>query len=329
MRPSTDGTLRPGDWVQIKSPNEIAETLDENGMLENLPFMPEMLELCGQNAVLARRAEKTCIEFPGGGYKIREFLNNNTFVLEGLRCSGQGHDGCQRGCTLFWKRSWLRKVHSPEAAAPDSFAGKEELRKKLKTKASSIRYVCQSTELARATKPLTRPRVLLKCLYDLRSRSRGVMELSRLVLIPAWRKATRRIRRGRLTGRLKHTPVEKLQLQPGEWVTIKSQSEIVKTLDNYGRNRGLIFDEGMGDHGEKKFCVRQRLDRMISEPTGEMRHMDSTVILEDLKCTCTNVLGGCPRQDFTYWREIWLQRVDKTKPVSCSHEEREHCKEGR
>ena len=112
-------------------------------------------------------------------------------------------------------------------------------------------------------------------------------------------------------------------------MTIKSQSEIVKTLDNYGRNRGLIFDEGMGDHGEKKFCVRQRLDRMISEPTGEMRHMDSTVILEGLKCTCTNVLGGCPRQDFTYWREIWLQRVDKTKPVSCSHEEREHCKEGR
>lgn len=42
---------------------------------------------------------------------------------------------------------------------------------------------------------------------------------------------------------------------------------------------------------------------MISEPTGEMRHMDATVILDGLECTCSNVLGGCPRQDFTYWRE--------------------------
>jgi hypothetical protein len=308
---------------------EVAETLDENGMLENLPFMPEMLELCGQTAVMARRAEKTCIEFPSGGYKIREFLNNNTFVLEGLRCSGKEHDGCQRGCTLFWKKAWLRKVESQEAVAPDNFAGKEELRKKLKTKASPTRYVCQSTELARATKPLTRPRILLKCLHDLRSGSRSVMEMSRLVLIPAWRKATRRIRRWRLTGQLKHTPVEKLELQPGEWVTIKTKSEIVKTLDPHGRNRGLIFDEGMGDHGGKKFCVRQRLDRMISEPTGEMRHMDATVILEGLKCTCANVLGGCPRQDFTYWREIWLRRAVKSNPDLCPREDREHCTESR
>jgi hypothetical protein len=308
----TDSELRPGDWVQIKSPKEIAETLDENGMLENLPFMPEMLELCGQNAVMARRAEKTCIEFSGGGYKIREFLNNNTFVLQGLRCSGAGHDGCQRGCTLFWKELWLRKVDSRGAPAPDNLAGKEELRAKLKTKESPKRYVCQSTELARATKPLTRFRILQKCFYDLRSGSRSLREMSRLVLIPLWRKATRRIRRGRLKGTLKQTPVGRLGLRAGEWVTIKPESEVVKTLDNYGRNRGLIFDEGMGDHGKRKFCVRQRLDRMISEPTGEMRHMDATVILEGLECTCSNVLGGCPRQDFTYWREIWLQRADKT-----------------
>ena len=325
MASGIDSELRPGDWVQIKSPLEIAQTLDDEGMLDGLPFMLEMLELCGQNAVMARRAEKTCIEFPGGGYKIREFLNNNTFVLEGLRCSGKAHDGCQRGCTLFWKKSWLRKVDGQEAAAPDNFAGQEELRAKLKTKASPTRYVCQSTELARATIPLTRPRILLKCLHDLQSGSRSVMETSWLVLIPAWRKATRRIRRGRLTGTLKKTPVGRLGLQAGEWVTIKPESEVVKTLDNCGRNRGLIFDEGMGDHGNKKFRVRQRLDRMISEPTGEMRYMDATVILDGLKCTCSNVLGGCPREDFTYWREIWLQRTDETVLSSCPHEDPEHC----
>ena len=40
--------LRTGDWVQVKSPWEIAETLDAEGRLENLPFMPEMVEFCGQ-----------------------------------------------------------------------------------------------------------------------------------------------------------------------------------------------------------------------------------------------------------------------------------------
>ena len=48
---------------------------------------------------------------------------------------------------------------------------------------------------------------------------------------------------------------------------------------------------------------------MISEATGEMRRVGGTVILEGLNCLCWNVLGGCPRQDFMYWRELWLQRA--------------------
>ena len=250
----TDGELRPGDWVQIKHPLEIAQTLDDEGMLDGLPFMPEMLELCGQNAQMGRRAEKTCVEYPGGAYRIREFWSNDTFVLQGLRCAGEGHDGCQRACVLFWKKSWFRKVDSQEAAAAQNFAGKEELRAKLKTKASPTRYVCQSTELARATKPLTRTRILVKCFYDLRS---GESERYRDEQVGIDTRVAQGYEANSSKapkGQTQTYASREAGIASGRMGEIKPESEVAKTLDNHGRNRGLIFDEGMGDHGKKTFA---------------------------------------------------------------------------
>ena len=140
-----------------------------------------------------------------------------------------------------------------------------------------------------------------------------------LILAPLWRKATRRWPRRRLIGVLKRTPVGNLNLQPGEWVQIKPAAEVAQTLDARGRNRGLLCDYGMCQYSGGKYRVRNRLDRMISESTGEMRAVESTVILEGLHCLCWNSLGGCPRQDFMSWREIWLKRVsDQASDASSS-----------
>ena len=102
--------LRADDWVEVKSPAAITQTLDEDGSLDGLPFMPEMAEMCGQRFRVMRQAEKTCFEVGHGAYTTREFLNNDVFLLKGLRCSGTNHDGCQRLCAIFWKRAWLKKV---------------------------------------------------------------------------------------------------------------------------------------------------------------------------------------------------------------------------
>ena len=37
-----------GDLVELKTPDEIAKTLDDQGASGHLPFMPEMLEFCGR-----------------------------------------------------------------------------------------------------------------------------------------------------------------------------------------------------------------------------------------------------------------------------------------
>jgi hypothetical protein len=301
--------LRTGDWVQVKSPAEIAQTLDAEGTVDGLPFMPEMLEFCGKTFPVTRRVEKLCVEFPGGSYKIREFRQNDVVVLQDLRCSGSDHEGCQRACRLFWKAAWLRKVDPGNRGAADS-TGLRELTSKLRTVTSTSRHFCQSSAAANATQSFSRAQIFVKCLREIRSGSRGVFEMARLIAVPLWRKATHWFPRRRISGALRKTPVGSLGLQPGEWVQIKSLPDITNTLDHRGRNRGLICDEGMCRYSGGRYRVRNRLDRMISEPTGEMRRVEGTVILEGLECLCWNATGGCPRGEFMYWREVWLERCD-------------------
>ena len=52
--------LAAGDWVEVRSKEEILATLDANGRLDNLPFMPEMFEYCGRRFRVWKRAHKTC-----------------------------------------------------------------------------------------------------------------------------------------------------------------------------------------------------------------------------------------------------------------------------
>ena len=54
--------LRAGDRVIVRSPEEILSTLDADGTLDGLPFMPEMLERCGKPFRVERRVEKTCVD---------------------------------------------------------------------------------------------------------------------------------------------------------------------------------------------------------------------------------------------------------------------------
>jgi hypothetical protein len=302
--------LQTGDWVEVKSPREISATLDAEGTLDGLPFMPEMAAYCGQQFRVLRRAEKTCTEYPGRRYKMREFRNDDVVLLEVPRCTGADHGGCQRLCVLFWKTAWLKKCESAQAVAPRVAAGEPELRRKLMTLKSPNCYVCQATELRNATQPLPRWKVLVKCFRDVQSGSRSFREMTKLVLYPLWSYAAVWRPRPIRVGNLKRTPVASLDLQAGELVKIKSEDEIVETLDSRALNRGLSCDGGMRQFCGQEHRVIGRLDRMISETTGEMMEVRNTVMLERLKCLCWyNHVGGCPRDDFMYWREIWLNPV--------------------
>src|SRR5262245_51326612 len=99
--------LRVGEEVEIKSAEEILRSLDHNGDSDALPFMPEMLKFCGRRFRVAKRAHKTCDTIDNRGLRRME---NPAVHLEGLRCDGAAHGGCQARCMLFWKEAWLRRV---------------------------------------------------------------------------------------------------------------------------------------------------------------------------------------------------------------------------
>ena len=99
---------------------------------------------------------------------------------------------------------------------------------------------------------------------------------------------------------------ESLDLQPGEWVEVKSEPEIRQMLDANGRYKGLLWMDNMSRFCSRRFRVHRRLERMMLESDSRMRKLKNTVLLEGAMC---EDLYGCDRSCFHFWREAWLKRV--------------------
>jgi hypothetical protein len=104
--------LRAGDMVEVRTRTEILATLDASGRKDALPFMPEMLQYCGQRFRVYKRADKTCDTIS----RPRALRMENAVHLENVRCDGALHGGCQAGCLIFWKESWLKRLENPVTA---------------------------------------------------------------------------------------------------------------------------------------------------------------------------------------------------------------------
>jgi hypothetical protein len=101
-----------------------------------------------------------------------------------------------------------------------------------------------------------------------------------------------------------------LDLQPGELVEVRSEEEILATLDKNGRYTGLYFMPDMKKFCGKQYRVYRKVEKIMLETTCELRRLVSpTVFLEGVYCDGTSH-GGCDRSCFCFWREAWLKRVD-------------------
>jgi len=99
-----------------------------------------------------------------------------------------------------------------------------------------------------------------------------------------------------------------LNLQQGEIVEVRTEKEIVATLDG-SRYKGLSFMPEMFKYCGKRFKVLKRINRYIIE--GEKSKCikpKNTVILEDVTCD-GSYHGGCDRTCYCLWREKWLKRI--------------------
>jgi hypothetical protein len=333
--------------VEVRSKEEILATLDGNGELEGMPFMPEMLRYCGQRFQVYRRAHKTCdTVFPIRGRRVDRAVHLAT------RCSGEAHGGCQAACLLFWKESWLKPVPGtgesivrlhprgdlpPNRPAIDD-AGLLACTRRRAENGEDPRYACQATRLPYATTAL-RWWDIRQYIEDYRS---GNVRLGRMlagscyslfwnlselgiglgrpmrflydVLSPLWGGGAYPRKSGTIpVGQ--PTPDACLNLQPGDLVRVKSHAHILQTLTVENKNRGMYWDAEMVPFCGGTYRVLQRVTRIVDEKTGKMLTMKTpSIMLEGVFCQSrySDCRMFCPRSIPSYWREIWLERVDQT-----------------
>lgn len=293
---------RPGDWVEVLELPEILATLDGDGLLEGLPFMPEMAAFCGGRFQVRMRAERTCVHPPERRFrKLRDCV-----VLTGLRCTGASHGGCQLGCMIYWKESWLKKGEPPRSPL---VPGRMEAGVLGATRRSDPDvYFCQGTELVRATSPgdpLWKPGQYVRFVS---AGTFTIPELAAWVARIGARWVQRHVR-ARLPARGRHPAapvVGSLDLVPGERVRVKTREAIAATLDERGRYRGLAFGGEMERFCGRTMIVAARVDRIMDEATGRIRLLKDTVILDGGIC---DRHWGCARGMPILWREAWLERV--------------------
>jgi hypothetical protein len=105
--PPVDGVLglSPGEFVEVKSREEIERTLDGYGRHDRLYFMAEQWQHCGRRSRVYKRVNRVLSEQTGRFRRAR-----NVVLLEGVCCDGSRHGNCDASCFLFWKEAWLRRV---------------------------------------------------------------------------------------------------------------------------------------------------------------------------------------------------------------------------
>jgi hypothetical protein len=336
--------LVANELVEVRSREEILATLDKNGKLDAMPFMPEMLQFCGKRFRVAKRADKTCDNIKQ--WSLRRV--KNAVHLTGVRCDGAAHGNCDAGCFIFWNEAWLKTV-DPEfvgaaqvappasAASPDPGSGLACNEQRLQeatlrpdpVSPGGTLYVCQATELREFTSHLywwdirqyfrdIRSGNLKRGISDSKSEEvlevfLSFLEVVRALVITTFNKFQEfrsGVRYPHIEGQLDTTPTFELNLQPGEFVQVLSKDEILATLDRNSKNRGLLFDSEMVRYCGGTFRVLKRVNQIVDERTGKTMKMKSPcIILEGVACA-SEYHRWCPRAIYHYWREAWLRRVE-------------------
>ncbi len=322
-QPVEPGSLRPGDRVRLRPLDEVLATLDDTGSYEGVPFMPEMTAYAGRVMTVYRRLEKIC-DYMGKESRSRRMTD--AVLLNETRCDGSGHGGCQAECRIFWKEVWLERAddatfpagddESPYAVAPERLLPLLVLGAHRTDPEKGEVFRCQATEATRATTPMPEMAVG-QYVREVRVGNISVPELVRVGSSAFVTKLARK------AGLRPYLPLEvagkdrvdgeKLGLQPGDWVRVRSKEEIGRTLNSGGAHRGMLFTHEMVQYCGQTFRVHSRVERLVNEQTGELLQMKQECIaLEDVICKGHFTSGAwfCAREHLPLWREDWLERVE-------------------
>ena len=324
--------LRVGDRVRVKSIEEILSTLDSDGKVEGLPFMPEMVAFAGRTLPVDAVTHRTC-----GTVKICETSGTTRHMegavhLRGVRCDGS----CTRGLSgrlpdlleaavagggfpgehrrrPSWRRRRLPTTCRPRWPPPPGATG---------TTTDDPVYSCQGPAMLRATSVrLATPTRALGRRRPLGQRGRAHTALASFAVLAfnRWQGAGAngcQRRCGFAAGgswpwyvpsgeRRRYPP---LDLQPGELVEVRSRD----------RDRGHPRRQRRPSWPS----LRCRDAPLLREAHGSLPGSTASSTRRPAGCSGSATASSsrtsgvrarsgrvCRRKIYTYWREAWLRRV--------------------
>jgi hypothetical protein len=345
--PTQQLNLQAGELVEVRTVDEILATLDEKGSRNAMPFMPEMLQYCGKRFRVYKVAHKTCDNIqPWNMRTVKDAVHLTGVRCDG-KAHGGCDAGCLIFWHEAWLKrvddALVKDVQISECglAMPSTPAGltggvavpiPEVLqRASVKAKDPSTGediYSCQATDLREFTSHLSswnfwqyvrdiRSGNLNRGLGDSKGEKLlevllGGVDVFRVLLIEVFNKF-QSVRKGVQYPHVQALPAApssgELNLQPGEFVQVKSRQDIFATLDKKNRNRGLLFDSEMLKYCGGTFRVLKRVNQIVDEKNGKMLRMKSSCIILDGSACAADYHKLCPRAIYHYWREGWLRRV--------------------
>jgi len=241
--------------------------------------------------------------------------------LDGIRCDGRSHGGCEAGCLIFWKEAWLRRSSDTSEASIPSRDKNQDMARHSRapgqctednvlactTEPAGERteptYVCQATRVPAATEPLSEWD-LHQYFEDFVSGNVGAKRMANGFIYMAYKWLAGRLPGGRVLRWLYdvsaglrrgfayprkrgtippnvQTPTAHVDLKPGDLVRVKSYEAILATCDNSNKNRGMTFDAEMVPYCGQTFRVLKRVTKILNESTGRMQEMRNPCIILD------------------------------------------------
>ena len=110
--PSVELGLKAGEWVRVKSYQEILTTLDASNKNRGLFFDAEMVPYCGRTFQVLKSVTKIVHEKQG---TLQEF-KTPCVILEGGVCEARYSECrlfCPRAIYSYWREIWLERAPAP------------------------------------------------------------------------------------------------------------------------------------------------------------------------------------------------------------------------
>jgi hypothetical protein len=101
------------------------------------------------------------------------------------------------------------------------------------------------------------------------------------------------------------------KLNAGDWVRVRSLRGIEATLNHWRQLKGCTFMPEMAEYCGTIRRVLKPMNRFVDERDLRVKKASGIILLEGVMCKGTAEFGRCDRSCFVFWREEWLEKIEK------------------